>query len=116
MQKRNFLSKCIVIALITCFLLLFQPLTKNQLIQSPAWAGNSGWSDAFGTPSGKSSTSSGKPATSGGGWNTVIDDDRYNPVVYENKKTKKGHPRNHKTKLKSKLRMLKSLPQPNLKS
>ncbi len=92
MRKRNFLSKYIAITLLTCFLLLFQPPTKNQLIQSPAWAGNTGWSDAFGTPSGESSTSPKKPATSRGGWNTVIDDDRYNPIVYEKKKTKKSSP------------------------
>ncbi len=90
MRKRNFLSKYIAITLLTCFLLLFQPPTKNQLIQSPAWAGNTGWSDAFGSSPGKSSPEARKPAASGGGWNTVIDDDRYNPIVYEKKKTENG--------------------------
>ncbi|MEA3347843.1 MAG: hypothetical protein U9Q39_02145, partial [Pseudomonadota bacterium] len=92
MQKRYLIPQHIVVSLITCFLLFSPPFLKDQLIQSTALAGNQGWSDAFGTPSGKSSPSPRKPASSGGGWNTVIEDDRYNPIVYEKKKTKKSSP------------------------
>ncbi len=84
MRKRNFLPKCISITLLTCFLLLFQPPTKTQLIQSTAWAGNPGWSDAFGGSSqGKGSHSGTKPGASGGGWNTVIDNQSSSPDAFD---------------------------------
>ncbi len=87
MQKRIFFSKCIILPLLICFFLLFQTPFKKHNSQSTAWAGNSGWSDAFGSAPGKSSPSARKPATSEGGWKTVVDD---NPIVYEKKKTENG--------------------------
>jgi len=82
MQKRNFITQCIVITLVAGFLLLFQPLQKKQPTKSTAWAGDTRWSDAFGSSSGKSSPSAKKPATSGGSWNTVIDNQSSPPEAF----------------------------------
>jgi len=82
MQIRNFFSTCTVISLFTCFFLLSLPLLKDQLFQSTAWGGNQGWSDAFGS-SQERTPSSGKSDQSGGGWNTVIDNQSSSPEAFD---------------------------------
>lgn len=82
MQKRNLFSKCLIITLITCFILLFQPLHRNQLIKFIAWAGNTGWSDAFGSSQGGTSPPATRSGGSGSGWNTGFDNQNSSPDSY----------------------------------
>lgn len=83
MKKRNLIPQCIIITLFTCFFLLSLPLIKNQLIKSTAWAGDKGWSDAFGNSPGKTPPPTRNPGTSRGGWNTVIDNQSSSPDTFE---------------------------------
>ena len=82
MQKRNLAPQCIIITLFTCFLLLFQPLIKNQLIQATAWAGNTRWSDAFGNSQGGTPPPATRSGGSGNSWNTGFDNQSNSPGSY----------------------------------
>ena len=89
MQIRIFISKYIIISLLTCFFLLFQPPIKNCNIQSITWAGDQGWSDAFGNSQGKKSPSVTQSGGSESGWNTVIDNQNSSPHSFEQPLPKK---------------------------
>ena len=82
MLKRNFIPQCIVITLVACFLLLSQPLIKNQLIQSTAWAANTKWSDAFGSSQGGTPPPATRSGGSGNSWNTGFDNQNSSPGSY----------------------------------
>ena len=81
--SNSLLFRLFATLLVTLFL-LFSPQLKNLSVPAPApaWAGNSGWSNAFDSSSGAMpSASSGKSGSSDEkkGWNTVVDDNSYNP-------------------------------------
>ena len=82
MRKRNFITQCIVITLVAGFLLLFQPLQKKQLTKSTAWAGDTRWSDAFGSSQGGTPPPATRPGGSGNSWNTGFDNQNNSPDSY----------------------------------
>ena len=82
MQKRNLTPQCLVISLVTCFLLLSQPLIKSQFIQATAWAGNTKWSDAFGSSQGGTPPPTTRSGGSESGWNTGFDNQNNSPDSY----------------------------------
>ena len=82
MRKRNFITQCIVATLVAGFLLLFQPLPKKQLTKSTAWAGDTRWSDAFGSSQGGTPPPATRSGGSGNSWNTGFDNQSNSPGSY----------------------------------
>jgi len=77
MRKINLRLRCSTMALVTVFIFLFHPVGSNRFSQSVVWAGNAGWSDAFGNNSqGGSSSERPRPGASADNWNNNSDRNR----------------------------------------
>jgi len=93
-MKRNIFSRVIVFTLFVSLILLFPLQFKKLSLQTPAWAGNSNWSNAFDSSSGTMPPAAASSRKSGvfdddKSWNTVVDENSYNSEIGRNRKVDK---------------------------